>query len=319
MTERYVALPQIVSETPSSHWFLDSDTYHEFSAQLAGRSVHRISEGRVETLNSMSIRSTGLRSSTPVRVRPQMSVFSSAPSTTATESVPHLTRGPSTVSSIRSSADTSAASVLDGGYVLSVQDDGILTLPERVMLPNADLLCPFQILDCEDIFSDIREFKTHVFSHFRGHPAPTTAGCFLCDETFHQTDTDLPALAWNKMLSHLANDHYRQGQRSATIRTDFYLMKWMYSKRIITDAQFKSTQLCPVPIVLPNPANEGSGTFPNTPFAPMPPSAPPPTAIRSAGSTSVGEQTEPFTMQAGRRAERRRRDATRMMHGRGNL
>lgn len=247
-----------------------------------------------------------------------MSATSSALSTTATEAVPRLTRGPSTVSSI-GSADTSAASALDGGYVLSIQEGGLLTLPERIMLPNADLLCPFQILDCEDVFTDIREFKTHVFSHFRGHPAPTTAGCFLCDATFEQTDADRPALAWNKMLSHLANDHYRQGQRLATVRTNFSLMRWMYSRRIISDAQFKRTQLCPVPILLPNPANEGSGIFVNTPFAPMPPSAPLPRAMRPAGLPSVGEQTEPFTLQAGRRAERRRRDATRLMHGRGNL
>jgi hypothetical protein len=266
----------------------------------------------------MSSRSTRIRSSIPVCVRPEMSASSSALSTKATAAVPRLTRGPSTVSSI-GSADTSAASALDGGYVLSIQENGILTLPERIMLPNADLLCPFQILDCEDVFSDIRDFKTHVFSHFRGHPAPTAAGCFLCDETFDQTDTDHPALAWNEMLSHLAKDHYRQGQRLATVRTDFSLMRWMYSRRIISDAQFKRTQLCPVSTILPNPVNEGSGIFFNTPFAPMPPSGPPPRAMREAALTSVGDQTEPFTLQSGRRAERRRRDATRVMHGRGNL
>jgi hypothetical protein len=267
----------------------------------------------------MSSRSTGVRSSVPVYVRPETSASSSGLSTTATAAVPRLTRGPSTVSSI-GSADTSAASALDGGYVLSIQENGILTLPERVMLPNADLLCPFQILDCEAVFSDIRDFKSHVFSHFRGHPAPTDAGCFLCDDTFDQTDADHPALAWNEMLSHLANDHYRQGQRLATVRTDFSLMKWMHCRRIISDAQFKRTQLCPVPFLLPNPANEGSGMFFNTPFAPMPPSAPTPRPMRIGALTSVGEQDEPYTLQAGGRAERRRRDATRtMMHRRGNL
>lgn len=217
------------------------------------------------------------------------------------------------------SADTSAASAFDGGYVLSIEENGILTLPERIMLPNADLLCPFQILDCEVVFSEIRDFKTHVFSHFRGHPAPNEAVCFLCDEIFERTDADHPALAWNEMLSHLANDHYRAGQRLATVRTDFSLMEWMYRRRIISDVQFKRTQLCAVQILLPNPANEASVMFMNTPFAPMPPSAPPPRAMRSSGLTNVGEQTEPYSLGAGRRAERRRRDATRVMHGRTNL
>ena len=317
ITKGNAVLPQASYETHMNRWFHQTDPNHDFSARLAERSVFPTSEGKFDDQDSMYSRSTGTRSSIAIHVRSQMSATSSAASTTATDAIPRLTRGQSLASSI-GSADTSAASALDGGYVLSIQEGGLLTLPER-MSPNADLLCPFQILDCEDVFSDIREFKTHVFSHFRGHPAPLTAACFLCDNIFDQTDVDHPALSWNNMLSHMANDHYRQGQRLATVRTNFSLMRWMYSRRIINDAQFKRTQLCPIPTLLPNPAGEASGILVNTPFAPMPPSAPLPRAMRPPGLTSVGEQTESFTVQASRRTERRRRDATRILQGRGNL
>jgi hypothetical protein len=315
MIEINSVLPQTSLETQLSRWHRQIDPNHDFSERLAAQSTSWAHEDW-DGIESMSRRSAGIRSSLPIHVRSDMSASSSALSTTATDAIPRLTHGTSLASSI-GSADTSAASALDGGYVLSIQEDGVLTLPER-MVPNADLLCPFQILDCDAEFSDVVEFKTHVFAHFRGQPAPLTAACFLCDDTFEQTDLDHPALAWNRMLSHLVHQHYRVGQRLATIRTNFSLMRWMYSRRMISDAQFKRTQLCPLPTVLPNPA-DGSHMLFNTPFAPMPPSAPLPGAMRASGMGSVGEQDEPFTVQAGRRAERRRRDATRVMHGRVNL
>jgi hypothetical protein len=49
---------------------------------------------------------------------------------------------------------------------------------------RADLICPFQFLDCEASFSDILLWKTHVFSHFRGRPCPEKATCFLCEASF---------------------------------------------------------------------------------------------------------------------------------------
>ncbi|KAI1613444.1 hypothetical protein EDD36DRAFT_419581 [Exophiala viscosa] len=233
-------------------------------------------------------------------------------STTATDAVPPLTRAPSTgTSSTSSAANTDqASSILGDGYILEAQD-GALTIPSRY-LADADLLCPFQILDCECVFADIISFKTHVFSHFRGHELPTIADCFLCDNKYSQGLEDDAAFAWNTMLSHLVHDHFRKGQKLATVRTDFALMRWMYCRRIINEHQFKRTQMVPVPILLPGANNWRTQTF-SIPRAPQAPSASPPAALVAHMGRSVGYQSESYTVNAGRRAERRRLDATRPM------
>ncbi|EXJ77190.1 hypothetical protein A1O3_10348 [Capronia epimyces CBS 606.96] len=234
-------------------------------------------------------------------------------STTTTDAVPPLTRGSSTASSSTSSADTDmASSILGKGYMLESQD-GVLSVPFRYQ-EDADLLCPFQILDCDQVFADIIHFKMHVFSHFRGHELPTFATCFLCDNKYVQGPDDDPALAWNNMLSHMVHEHFRTGQQLATVRTDFGLMRWMYSRRIISDQQFKRTQMVPLPILLPR-AARGQGLE-----VPQAPSAPPPPAILTHMAQSVGYQNEGFTINAGRRAERRRLDATRtVVRARSNI
>lgn len=231
-------------------------------------------------------RSTGQRTSIAVHAR------SEAPSTTASDNVPPLTRGNSNASST-GSAETDCASALDGMRTLE-SVDGVLQVPETNR-PLADLICPFQILDCEEPFNDIRQWKIHIFAHFRGHPCPVTATCFLCARVFDQSREDDPARAWNEMLSHMAVEHFRGlGQGLATVRPDFTLMRWMYTRRIITPAQFRRSQMIPVPMVLP----ESAGDIVNLPEAP----APPPPA--SSVSSSQG-QGEVYTVQASRRRQRR--------------
>ena len=152
--------------------------------------------------------------------------------TTASDMVPPMSSGVTDPSSA-GSADTGLVSVLDGMNLLESYD-GVLAVPDRY-ISEADLICPFQMLDCEESFSDIPLFKTHVFSHFRGNPLPVHASCFLCGSIFTQISH---GWAWNAMLSHMANDHFRRGQRLATVRTDFGLMRWMYARGLISDAQF---------------------------------------------------------------------------------
>lgn len=222
--------------------------------------------------------------------------------------VPPLTRGTSTASSASGSIDTDlASSILGDGYVLESQD-GVLTIPFRYQ-EDADLLCPFQILDCQKIFADIVPFKMHVFSHFRGHELPTVAACFLCDNKYFQRPEDDSALAWNSMLSHMAHDHFRKGQHLATVRTDFALMRWMFSKRIITHSQFSRTQLSASPINLPGSANRRRELADRAELPTAPPAPTPPAVL--AHLASVGHQNEPYTVSSGARADRRRLDATR--------
>ena len=233
----------------------------------------------------------------------------SGPSTTATGAVPALGSDSSATSSTRS-ADTNIASALDGGYLLE-SHEGVLIVPNRYH-PNAHLLCPFQILDCDRAFSETRDFKMHVFSHFKGHNTPESASCFLCDRKFKQGSEDHAAKAWNEMLSHLAEDHFRQGQRLATVRTDFTLMRWMYNRRLITDAEFKRTQLRSRPIFSPVGTGSGRDELVNLPRAPTPP-------VSAAGSSRPmirpprRVRDDAFFTHASQRSERRGREATRTM------
>ncbi|KAK4865992.1 hypothetical protein LT330_008732 [Penicillium expansum] len=133
--------------------------------------------------------------------------------------------------------------------------------------------CLFHMLDCHDSFDDGAEWRTHVFSHFRSHPTPPSARCPLCpntkfvdgisdpvsspvledgeyarsiDDAVRAPLRDFPS-AWDRMLDHVAADHYCLGQTLAGSRPDFELMRYLYGMRVITDAQFKAMQLPPAP------------------------------------------------------------------------
>jgi hypothetical protein len=274
-------------ETPLNTW-VRSDDRRDLAGRIAAATCQLPPNGGiVNRYDSMYPRSTGQRTSIAVHSR------SEVPSTTASDNVPHLTHGNSNASSV-GSADTDIASSLDGMRTLE-SVDGVLQVPVPAH-PHADLICPFQILDCEEPFNNVWEWKTHVFSHFHGQPCPVTAKCFLCECTFDQSRDDHAARAWNEMLSHMAAVHFRGlGQRLATARTDFALMRWMYNRRIITAAQFTRTQSMPVPTVLPGTSSE----VVNMPMAPPPP--PPPSASASVGHDAA------YTVHASSRRESRRR------------
>lgn len=263
------------------------DDRTDLAARLAAAYRLLPQAGVINKYDSMYERSTGQRTSMAVHAR------SEAPSTTASDNIPSLTRGNSNASST-GSAHTDFASALDGMRTLE-SIDGVLYVPETTH-PHADLICPFQILDCAEPFSDIRFWKTHVFSHFRGHPCPKIASCFLCESVFNdQSDDDDPARAWNEMLSHMAAVHFRgMGQRLATVRADFALMKWMFSRGLVTHAQFRRVQMMPVPIMLPGSA----GDIVNAPEAPMAPPRPPAPAVPSASGPGRESEFDVLTFQA---------------------
>lgn len=138
--------------------------------------------------------------------------------------------------------------------------------------------CLFHMLDCHDAFDDATQWRTHVLSHFRTHPPPRTARCPLCPDTeFIDQDADQSSIsslaapadinttnlprpttatamslqdhpsAWDRLLNHIATDHYQHGETLAGSRPDFELMRYLYGRRIISDAQFKAMQLAPAP------------------------------------------------------------------------
>ncbi|KAJ5907699.1 hypothetical protein N7495_000381 [Penicillium taxi] len=137
--------------------------------------------------------------------------------------------------------------------------------------------CLFHMLDCHESFDEVAHWNTHVLAHFQKHPPPRMARCPLCPDTKFVDDddgdsedsdtysrtsspTDMPSLppshedtrsiaatAWNRLLNHVATDHFQHGHTLAGSRTDFELMRYLYGCRIISDAQFKAMQLAPAP------------------------------------------------------------------------
>ncbi|KAJ5651305.1 Zinc finger C2H2 [Penicillium longicatenatum] len=93
--------------------------------------------------------------------------------------------------------------------------------------------------------------------------------------------------AWNRMLNHVAENHYQNGQTLAGSRQDFELMRHLYNRRIISDAQFKAMQLAPAPS---SPAYHRS---------------------QDGVRASIGSSDEPYYAPYSRRREERMRGATR--------
>lgn len=96
--------------------------------------------------------------------------------------------------------------------------------------------------------------------------------------------TDPPtSTAWDRMLDHVATDHFRHGHTLAGSRPDFELMRYLYRLRIISDAQFKAMQLSPAPS---SPAYHRS---------------------QDPVRASIGSSDEPYCAPYSRRREERRR------------
>lgn len=176
--------------------------------------------------------------------------------------------------------------------------------------PNQRIyICLFHMLDCHDSFDDAAQWRTHVVSHFRTHSPPPTARCPLCPilnfvngipdpvssvlsehESFRDsavvTVPDQPT-AWDRMLDHVATDHFQHGHTLAGSRPDFDLMRYLYRLRIISDAQFKAMQLSPAPS---SPAYHRS---------------------QDAVRASIGSSDEPYCAPYSRRREERRRSQQR--------
>lgn len=211
----------------------------------------------------------------------------------------------SATSSSWSTAAPSASSMARS-LAISVPDSGV---------ESGMYVCLFHILDCYDSFDDAVLWRTHVFSHFRTHPPPPTARCPLCPDTKFvdggieartseiksesepsqeekSNGADAPPeparhSAWNRMLDHVATDHYQHGQTLAGSRADFELMRYLYGLRIITDAQFKAMQLAPAPS---SPAYHRS---------------------QDGVRASIGSSDEPYCAPYSRRREDRRRSQQR--------
>ncbi|KAJ5729401.1 uncharacterized protein N7483_003909 [Penicillium malachiteum] len=109
----------------------------------------------------------------------------------------------------------------------------------------------------------------------------------LSSQDEEREDVQLSQPAWIRMLNHVATAHYETGETLAGSRPDFELMRYLYSRRIISDAQFKAMQLAPAPS---SPAYHRS---------------------QDGVRASIGSSDEPYCAPYSRRREERMRGTTR--------
>jgi len=152
--------------------------------------------------------------------------------------VPSLSSGSTSATSCQFSGTGMAARIGRNHYL---EDDGTGNL----VVPSASRLqaqftyqCIFHTLKCEERFEVAVPWKTHVLSHFRSIPLPLVARCPFCPTDYSDPHQ---GKAWNDLLDHVAA-HFKRGATLSNSHTDFELMKFLYTSRVITADQFRNVQ-----------------------------------------------------------------------------
>lgn len=183
------------------------------------------------------------RSLIPVVVHDSGSTSAASESMTSAMPVPSLSAGSPSVSD--RSIESQAARRVNVVNILETDSSGNLVAP----LPSPSRTtvlyhCLFHNLSCNFQSEKVELWKTHVLSHFRGCQLPQIASCQWCAAEY---DGESAGRTWNKMLEHVAHEHFEKGHTLAASRPSFELMKYMYQSKIITEDQLKAIQLCPSP------------------------------------------------------------------------
>jgi hypothetical protein len=113
-------------------------------------------------------------------------------------------------------------------------------LPDRHVIdhstiPPPMLTCRFWFLNCSYASHDEREWRDHNLAHFRGYIPPTSMTCPLCDMTFNIPD---PYLSWAANMSHLIQ-HFKIGDSMQEALPEYVLVRHLWSKHIISDADYQ--------------------------------------------------------------------------------
>lgn len=109
---------------------------------------------------------------------------------------------------------------------------------------------PVSASDQSSTFTETAPTNTHPSTPQPQTPPGTSASstaAFSQDQLSASSQDQNQPSAWDNLLNHVAADHYQHGQTLAGSRPDFELMRYLYGRRIISDAQFKAMQLAPAP------------------------------------------------------------------------
>ncbi|KAL9596164.1 MAG: hypothetical protein Q9219_005984 [cf. Caloplaca sp. 3 TL-2023] len=152
----------------------------------------------------------------------------------ATQDLAALTRA----SSLRSSASIATsmgARHLDTVPLLEQDQGGALVAgPNR---RSRILECPFNLLFCDECFADsnYREWILHSLTHFHGVEPPRLNKCCFCERTFASEDG---IRSWHERMDHVFL-HHRLGHSLSCARPDFQLYRYLWNKRVISDADYR--------------------------------------------------------------------------------
>lgn len=267
----------LVAPLSTAAWRLNAwkqDNSGGFSNRIASKCSLPVIISRVSGKRPSDLPSIDSSSSVTSQNGSDESTEDNVGSMASLSAVPTLSNG--STSSSFGSIDTRMAAGIEVMNVLEEDETGVLVAPSSSR-PQCIYHCLFHILRCDERFDSAEEWKTHVLSHFRTHPPPTSARCPMCQERFFD---DRQGQAWDDMLEHVAQ-HYQRGHTLALSRPDFELMQYLYRWKIISDEQFKAIQL------------------------PPPPSSPAYHRSQDSVRASIGSSDEPYCAVYSRRREQR--------------
>lgn len=111
--------------------------------------------------------------------------------------------------------------------------DGHVVEPSTISPPT--LTCRFWFLNCPYASNNELEWREHNLAHLRGHVPPLSMTCPLCDMTFNIPD---PNVSWAANMSHLVQ-HFKIGDTLSSAPPEYVLVRHLWSKRIISDADYQ--------------------------------------------------------------------------------
>ena len=194
---------------------------------------------------------------------------------------------------LSSNASSRSANEVDGSSiggrapnnpVLEAGDGGVLELPP----PSGSLLleCPFNFLYCRLVFSNFQEWYGHSLTHFNAAGPPNANQCCFCEAHFESPNG---WYSWSRRMEHVAL-HHHLGHRLSHAQPDFNLYNYLWSQKLIPDADYKSLR-----------GESARGTHGAQASYPSPPASP-----NQPDPTNTIDMSTAYTITESRRARDRR-------------